>query len=114
MRSAAHELRPRHKSGKEAFPMNKVIPLLWRRPFKRCPMCRVVWDTSADFLKDAGLRHIGHQGGARPGDPGLTMFNHSCGTTLAIEAARSKVRHQTTGNKHGKRMEELLTCCTMH
>jgi hypothetical protein len=61
------------------------------RPFKLCPMCRLVWSTREDFLKDSDLRYIGHQIGAETGDPGLRMFNHSCGTTLAIEAKRIRL-----------------------
>lgn len=60
-----------------------------RRPFKWCPERQFVWGTLADFLKAAGLSCIGHQEGAKAGDIGLIMFNHSCGTTLSIKAKRS-------------------------
>ena len=55
-----------------------------RKPFKECPMCQFVWDTPAEFMKDGGLRWIGRQDNGRTGKPGLMMFNHSCGTTLAV------------------------------
>ena len=62
--------------------------------FKQCPLCQFIWGTSSDFLKDAGLSCIGRQMGARAGDLGLIMFNHSCGTTLSINADGFKARKQ--------------------
>ena len=59
------------------------------KPFKRCSKCRVVWNTPADFMKDTGVRSIGHQESAMAGDPGVTLFNHSCGTTLSIKEERA-------------------------
>ena len=61
-----------------------------RRPFKRCPICHFLWATLADFRQDARLLCIGHRCGISAGDPGLMMFNHSCGTTLVTEAERPR------------------------
>lgn len=63
-----------------------------KSPFKWCPKCQFIWGTSVDFLKDADLSRIGRQEGTKAGDPGLIMFNHSCGTTLSIKAERQTVQ----------------------
>jgi Holliday junction resolvase-like predicted endonuclease len=68
-----------------------------RTTFKRCPVCRFIWDTASDFLKDAGLSYIGRQMGTKAGDLGLIMFNHSCGTTLSIKADQVKTAEQGYG-----------------
>ena len=58
---------------------------LSRRPFKRCHVCEFVWQSPADFLNDPHLRCIGYQRGSKSRDTGLMLFNHTCGTTLAIK-----------------------------
>jgi hypothetical protein len=65
-----------------------------RTTFKRCPCCQFIWGTSSDFLKDTGLSYIGRQRGTEAGDLGLIMFNHSCGTTLSIEADQFRAAEQ--------------------
>jgi hypothetical protein len=56
-------------------------------PFKRCSVCRHVWETRELFLNDAGLELIGYQVSFAKLTSGLFLFNHVCkGATLAIPA----------------------------
>jgi hypothetical protein len=54
--------------------------------FKVCPKCAAQWPTREDYLGDAGLRLIGYQANFQSLEAGILLFNHSCGTTLAIMA----------------------------
>ncbi len=54
--------------------------------FKVCPMCNSVWETRDKFLSDAGVALIGYQVFFEDLQAGLFLFNHSCGTTMGIEA----------------------------
>jgi hypothetical protein len=65
-----------------------LTPSMWGKPFKRCPMCRAVWRTREEFLRNPGLECIGHQENAKGGKGRLILFNHCCGTTLMIEEER--------------------------
>lgn len=54
--------------------------------FKNCPNCGAVWATREEFLSDADLVPVGYQVYFEDLQAGLFLFNHSCGTTMAIEA----------------------------
>jgi hypothetical protein len=54
--------------------------------FKTCPLCKTRWDTRSDFLADPSLKIIGYQVNFNHLSAGLFLFNHSCNTTLAIQA----------------------------
>jgi hypothetical protein len=57
-------------------------------PFKKCHKCWFVWSTREAFLEDPDLTIIGYQVHFQELTAGLFLFNHSCGTTLAVEAGR--------------------------
>jgi len=52
--------------------------------FKQCPSCRRKWSDYTEFLADPCLQLIGYQVLFENLLDGLFLFNHSCGTTLAI------------------------------
>jgi hypothetical protein len=54
--------------------------------FKICPGCNYGWSSRTDFLIDPNVEIIGYQADFRELIEGLFLFNHSCGTTLAIRA----------------------------
>lgn len=53
--------------------------------FKTCS-CSAHWETRDVFLDDPDTRLIGYQADFTELALGLLLFNHSCGTTLAVEA----------------------------
>lgn len=55
-----------------------------REIFKQCPACRNTWSDYTEFLADPSLQLIGYQVLLEDLKEGLFLFNHSCGTTLAI------------------------------
>lgn len=54
--------------------------------FKKCSKCGFVWPEKASFLSDPNLRMIGYQACFDELMAGLFLFNHICGTSLAIKA----------------------------
>ncbi len=54
--------------------------------FKQCPLCKQQWNSRDDFLNDSSLAVHGYQVNFNHLKEGLFLFNHSCGTTLAIPA----------------------------
>ena len=55
--------------------------------FKVCPSCRHEWPRREDFLADPAVTLVGYQVHWEELELGLLYFNHSCGTTMAIEVA---------------------------
>lgn len=53
--------------------------------FKICQSCAFLWETRDDFLKDRNIKLIGYQVNFKALRLGLVMFNHACGTTLALK-----------------------------
>lgn len=56
-------------------------------PFKICPTCAQPWATREDFLGDAGVTIVGYQVHWEELELGLMYFNHTCGTTMAIQVS---------------------------
>ncbi|MFN3134693.1 MAG: hypothetical protein ACK44H_03875 [Candidatus Kryptonium sp.] len=57
--------------------------------FKKCPMCKNVWETRDEFLNDENLKLIGYQKYMGLYGGGYLLFKHktkSCGTTIAVKA----------------------------
>ncbi len=52
--------------------------------FKRCSKCGFVWPGRTSFLSDPTLRMIGYQAHFEELTTGLFLFEHGCGTSLAI------------------------------
>jgi len=58
--------------------------------FKHCTTCGFGWPTREHFLEDPNLVIIGYQVSFEELEAGIFLFNHSCGTTLAIRAHNFK------------------------
>jgi hypothetical protein len=56
--------------------------------FKTCPMCAKPWVTRDDFLGDPDVTLVGYQVHWEELELGLLYFNHTCGTTMAVEVAK--------------------------
>jgi hypothetical protein len=54
--------------------------------FKVCPKCAYPWSTRDQFLRDPTLKLIGYQANFKALKTGILLFNHSCRTTLALQA----------------------------
>ena len=52
--------------------------------FKRCEVCGKSWLVRSDLLSDPGVGLVGYQVNFADLVMGLLLFEHSCGTTLAI------------------------------
>ncbi len=52
--------------------------------FKKCPSCGHIWTSQDDFLVDPELAVAGYQAHLEQLPAGLFLFDHSCGTTLAV------------------------------
>lgn len=54
--------------------------------FKTCPKCGFEWPTRAQWLRDPDLQLIGYQVNFSALKMGILLFNHTCRTTLALQA----------------------------
>ena len=52
--------------------------------FKKCALCKHIWNTRQDFIADQDIEVIGYQANFIELKSGLLYFNHSCKSTLAI------------------------------
>jgi hypothetical protein len=52
--------------------------------FKKCSYCGFEWIGRASFLVDSNIEIIGYQVHFKKPTAGSFLFNHSCGTTLAV------------------------------
>jgi hypothetical protein len=58
-----------------------------KRPiFKQCTCCGFQWRSRDAFLWDQTAVIVGYQARFKELETGIFLFNHSCGTTLAIQA----------------------------
>ncbi|MCG8619927.1 MAG: hypothetical protein MI802_27220 [Desulfobacterales bacterium] len=83
--------------------------------FKTCTKCNTVWKTRQDFLTDPGITVSGYQVFFQNLRDGLFLFNHHCGTTIAIEA--SKLLDLYKGPVYTRRISDGRNCpgkCTMN
>jgi len=58
--------------------------------FKKCSFCKHEWPQQNDFLIDPDLQMAGYQVHHELVDSGLLLFNHSCGSTIAVTVASVK------------------------
>jgi hypothetical protein len=54
--------------------------------FKACTKCKHFWNSRNDFLSDPATKLVGYQVDYRQLKEGIFLFNHSCGTTMALAA----------------------------
>ena len=54
--------------------------------FKQCTACGRQWRSRDSFLWDPDVKIVGYQARFRELTTGLFLFNHSCGTTIALQA----------------------------
>ena len=89
--------------------------------FKKCGKCGFIWEDRTRFLADPSVEIIGYQANFDELTAGLFLFNHSCGTTLAITAGTFRSLYngpvfsgRKTGTKecpgHCINREELSPC----
>jgi hypothetical protein len=76
--------------------------------FKKCNKCGEQWETRDEFLEDPGTEPIGYQVYFENLQFGLFLFNHSCGTTMGIEAEELMYLYQ--GPVHTKRKNDGRNC----
>jgi len=55
-------------------------------PFKKCNTCKTEWDSRSSFLSDPDIKLVGYQVHFETLTAGLFYFNHSCKSTLAVQA----------------------------
>ena len=56
--------------------------------FKKCPLCGFVWPSREDFISDPRVSLAGYQVNFSDLVAGLFLFNHSCGTSMAVPAGQ--------------------------
>ena len=56
--------------------------------FKTCTKCNAAWHSRQAFIADPGISPAGYQLFFQNLREGLFLFNHDCGTTIAIEASQ--------------------------
>jgi hypothetical protein len=88
--------------------------------FKSCSYCRSDWASLDDFMRDPEVRPLGLVIHFRDAYRSLLLFNHRCGTTLALRADELRDRlppldgpslaGQPTCNNLCLRFEELGEC----
>ena len=71
--------------GEHGF-LHQVIHALKDMMFKRCNKCGVQWESRNDFLADPNIAVVGYQVFFENLKMGLFLFNHSCNTTVSVEA----------------------------
>jgi hypothetical protein len=76
--------------------------------FKQCSKCGYAWDTRHKFLEDPKLHIIGYQVNFDELEQGFFLFNHTCGTTLAIMAG--DFRDLYDGPIYSERLTEGKEC----
>jgi hypothetical protein len=54
--------------------------------FKQCSNCSTIWHSQEEFLHDAAVELVGYQININELSEGLFLFNHACGTTMALTA----------------------------
>jgi hypothetical protein len=54
--------------------------------FKKCNNCGFEWLTRDQWLQDPDLKLIGYQVNYKSLKMGILLFNHTCRTTLALQA----------------------------
>jgi hypothetical protein len=52
--------------------------------FKCCSLCGHCWASRARFLDDPSISIVGYQAYTEEVSRGILLFNHGCGTTLAL------------------------------
>ena len=58
------------------------------KQFKKCPKCNFSWNKREDFLSDENVYIIGYEASDGGLVDGLFLFNHDCGTTLALKVEK--------------------------
>jgi hypothetical protein len=56
--------------------------------FKECSYCGASWASRDTFLGDSRISLVGYQASFEDLQAGPLLFNHACGTTLAVAAAQ--------------------------
>ena len=79
--------------------------------FKRCS-CGYAWDNREQFLKDPQITLVGYQASFNALQTGLLLFNHGCGTTLALKVeAFADLYHGPIYQERHKEEEDCPQYC---
>ena len=76
--------------------------------YRKCPHCGKVWSSQDALLSDSSLALAGYQVRFDDLGSGLFLFNHSCGTTIAITA--DDFKHLYNGPVFPERQTEGESC----
>jgi len=76
--------------------------------FKECTKCKYIWDSREEFICDTGIELIGYQVHFQDLALGFFLFEHSCGTSLAIRAG--EFRDFYTGQVFSSRKTNTADC----
>ncbi len=76
--------------------------------FKKCSKCDFIWNKRDDFLQDKNLHIIGYEVSDDNLFDSLFLFNHNCGTTLAVKVGNFKDLYD--GPVFPKRLNETDNC----
>jgi len=75
--------------------------MLFEKSFKNCTTCNFKWRAREEFLTDPSVELVGYQVSFDELLLGLFLFNHKCGTTLAIPV--NKLRDLYNGPIYSER-----------
>jgi hypothetical protein len=78
------------------------------KDFKQCTCCNHEWKTRESFLADPGVELVGYQVSFGELVLGLLLFNHTCGTTIAISV--NKLRDLYAGSVYATRKTGTKEC----
>lgn len=76
--------------------------------YRKCPHCGYIWPSQAMFLADPSLILAGYQVRFDDLGAGLFLFNHACGTTMAITS--DDFRHLYNGPIYPERRTGTEAC----
>lgn len=83
--------------------------------FKQCLNCNTSWPDRDSFLTDPGIELIGYQVHFKNLELGALMFNHTCGSTLALKVELFSDLYQgTVFNKRETGSDECPGYCLKH
>ena len=76
--------------------------------FKKCALCGFEWDLLDEFLQDENIKIIGYQVNFHEPKLGFFLFNHTCNTTIAIDARNFTDLYEGPG--YCLHQKELQSC----
>jgi hypothetical protein len=78
------------------------------KEFKRCPSCGYEWITREKFIEDPKIDIVGYQVNFVDLEEGFFLFNHACGTSMAVMVGEFKDLYD--GPVFSERMADTDEC----